>query len=126
TWEVVRDDQGRVARPIPAGARSEAEETGRAIVFRTRVGQPEVVVTKTFRLSKGADAFEVALRFESPVEERAVAYKLLGPYHIPIEGEWYTATFRDVFFGQIEGNDVKIVTKAAYDVVKKEPETFQT
>ena len=87
-WEVVRDEQGRVARPIPAGARNEAEETGRAIVFRTTVGQPEVVVTKTYRLSKGADGFEVELRFDSPDKERDLVYKLLGPHGIPIEGEW--------------------------------------
>jgi YidC/Oxa1 family membrane protein insertase len=125
TWEVVPDDQGRIARPIPASARNEAEETGRAIVFRTTVGKPEVVVTKTYRLSKGADAFEMELKFESPDEDRELAYKLLGPHGIPIEGEWYTGTFRDVFFGQIEGNDVNIVTRSAYDITKKS-ETFQT
>ena len=124
-WEVVRDAQGRASRPIPAGARNEAEATGRELAFRTTVGTPEVAITKTYRLFKGADGFEVELRFESPVEERTLVYKLLGPHGIPIEGEWYTGTFRDVFFGQIEGNDVTIVTKAAADIVKKS-EPFQT
>ncbi len=123
-WEVVRDDQGNAARRIPAGA-GEAEETGREVVFRTKVAEPEIVVTKTFRLRKGADGFEVELKFESPDEERDLVYKLLGPHGIPIEGEWYTGTFRDVFFGQIEGNDVNIVTRSAYDITKKS-ETFQT
>jgi YidC/Oxa1 family membrane protein insertase len=121
-WEVVRDEQGRAKRPIPAGARTEAEETGLAIVFRTTVGQPELVVTKTYRLMKAADSFEVELRFESPLEERALVYKLLGPHGIPIEGEWYTSTFRDVFVGQIGTKD--IVARSASDIAKK-PESFQ-
>jgi YidC/Oxa1 family membrane protein insertase len=121
-WEVVRDEQGRIARPIPAGARTEAEETGREIVFRTTVGQPEVIITKTYRLRKGADGFDLELRFESPVEERALVYKLFGPHGIPIEGEWYTGTFRDVVFGQIGQAD--IVTRSASDLNKK-PELFQ-
>jgi YidC/Oxa1 family membrane protein insertase len=122
-WEVVRDEQGRVASPIPAGAKSEAEETGRAVVFRTTVGQPAVIVTKTYRLSKGADGFEVELKFESPDEERDLVYKLFGPHGIPIEGEWYTGTFRDVFLGQVGKDDP--VTRSASDIAKK-PETFQT
>src|SRR5262249_26792250 len=59
-------------------------------------------------------------------QDRSLVYKLIGPYNIPIEGEWYTSTFRDAFFGQVSGNDAKIVTKSAYDVVKKEREVFQT
>jgi YidC/Oxa1 family membrane protein insertase len=122
-WEVLRDEQGRAARPIPAGAPNEAEETGSTVVFRTTVGQPEVVITKTYRLMKKADGFEVELRFESPVEDRSLVYKLLGPHGIPIEGEWYTSTYRDVFFAQVGSKD--IVTRSAYDITKKS-EPFQT
>jgi YidC/Oxa1 family membrane protein insertase len=39
---------------------------------------------------------------------------LLGPHGIPIEGLWYTSTFRDVFFGQV--GQSKIPTHAAADV----------
>ena len=51
-WEVVPDDKGRIARPIPADAKSEAEEQGREIVFRTKVGVPPVILTKTYRLDR--------------------------------------------------------------------------
>jgi YidC/Oxa1 family membrane protein insertase len=126
-WDVVRDDKGRAARPIPADAKTPAEETGREVVFQTRIGTPEVVITKTYRLKKAADAFTVALKFESPEQDRSVVYHLLGPHGIPIEGEWYTYTFRDVFFGQIDRGRLNIVTKTASDVVKKkdEPEKFE-
>ena len=36
-----------------------------------------------------------------PRQERSLVYHLLGPHGIPIEGIWYTGTFRDVFFGQL-------------------------
>ena len=38
----------------------------------------------------------------APTRTRTVVYNLLGPHGIPIEGEWYTGTFRDVFFGQAQ------------------------
>src|SRR5262249_13327309 len=127
SWEVVRDEKNRVARPIPADAKSEAEETGREVVFRTTVGEPALTVTKTFRLRKGVDGFEMELAFDSPGLDRKVVYKMLGPHGIPIEGEWYTSTFRDAFFAQADNGRTKIVTKSADDVAKQkdEPERFQ-
>ncbi|HMB04984.1 MAG TPA: membrane protein insertase YidC [Isosphaeraceae bacterium] len=126
-WEVVRDDQGRIVRPIPADAKPGAED-GQEIVFRATVGEPEVTLAKRYRLMKDADAFELEITFESPEKERSLVYKLLGPHGIPIEGEWYTGTFRDVFFGQVEGRKVTIVTKSGYDIAKGKdnPERFQS
>ena len=63
-----------------------------------------MVLTKTYRLFDGEDGFEFELGFESPDQERTLTYSLLGPHGIPIEGEWYTGTFRDVFFGQLDGD----------------------
>lgn len=126
TWEVVRDDKGRAVRPIskPDPATKKAVE-GQELVFRSPPGEPGgLVITKRFRLYKGQDGFEFEIGLESPDGERTVAYELLGPHGIPIEGEWYTGTFRDVFFGQ----DNAVVTRSASDVYKArdEPERFQT
>ena len=77
---------------------------GQAIVFQTKANNG-VVVTKTFRLFPNTDGLEVDLQFESPDKERSVVYNLLGPHGIPIEGEWYTGTFRDVVFGQVNGHE---------------------
>jgi YidC/Oxa1 family membrane protein insertase len=118
-WEVVPDAQGNVVREVP---------NGQAIRFRTTVGSPPVIVTKTFSLQKGQDGFEMDIGFESPDKDRTVVYRLAGPHGIPIEGEWYTGTFRDVFFGRVQGSGVKIDTLPAYDVVKnkEEPERFRS
>lgn len=124
-WEVVRDAKGRVSTPIPEDAATEADEQGRKIVFRTQVGDPPLIVTKTYTLKKGASDFEIELGFESPTKERSVVYKLVGPHGIPIEGEWYTYTFRDAFF-KPEGS--KPVTRAATEIVKgkDKPERFES
>ena len=85
-----------------------------------------VELTKTFTLFKGENGFDVSLEFRSPERDQALFYTLLGPHGIPIEGEWYTGTFRDAFFGQVDGNKTKVVTRSAQEIVKAQqsPETF--
>ena len=116
-WEVVRDEKGKIVRPVSGiDPVTKAPITGQAVVFRTKA-KNGVVVTKTFRLFPNTDGLEVELKFESPDKERSVVYNLLGPHGIPIEGEWYTGTFRDVVFGQLERADrSRSITHAASDV----------
>jgi YidC/Oxa1 family membrane protein insertase len=119
TWEVVRDDQGRIRRPVSVtDPGSGASVEGEAIVFRTTAPNG-VVVTKTIRLGKNIDGLEMEIQLESPDRERKVVYNLLGPHSIPIEGEWYTGTFRDLVFGPIsQAGTVDPITTSS-DVVAK-------
>ncbi|HEV3165905.1 MAG TPA: YidC/Oxa1 family insertase periplasmic-domain containing protein [Isosphaeraceae bacterium] len=117
-WEVVLDADGHAVHKFQdtnaaTGKKGEGEE----VTFRTSVGEPVVTVTKTYRLWKGADGFDLDIQVESPSADQNVVYRLMGPHNIPIEGEWYTGTFRDVFFGQ---KDIGIVTKAASEVIKEQ------
>ncbi|WP_165075169.1 membrane protein insertase YidC [Paludisphaera rhizosphaerae] len=117
-WDVVRDDQGRAVRPISREANGEVPSAqGQEVVFRTRAANG-VIVTKTFRLWQGADGLELDLKFESPDDqERSFTFNLLGPYGIPIEGEWYTSTFREVFFGTAaSGGSTALETETAYKI----------
>jgi YidC/Oxa1 family membrane protein insertase len=126
-WEVVRDDQGRVVRPLKREAKdgSPAVE-GQEVVFRAKADNG-VVATKTFRLWQGADGFEFDLKFESPDQERSFAFNLLGPYGIPIEGEWYTATFRETFFGTAgAGGAVNLAAHTAYEIAKATDKLFDS
>ncbi len=117
-WDVVRDPKdGRVVRAVertdPVTSQVQA---GQEVVFRIKapVG---VIVTKTYRLFPNDDGFEVELKLESPDAERSLVYNLLGPHGMPIEGIWYTNTFRDLFFGQLtSGGEIDIKTHSAYDV----------
>ena len=120
TWEVVRDRDDAPAvrtltKPHPVTkAPTECQE----LAFRTTASDPAVTVTKVYRLWKGEDGFDVDLKFSSPSKDSKFTYKLFGPHGIPIEGEWYTSTFRDVFFGLAKGNSTDITTWASTDVVK--------
>jgi YidC/Oxa1 family membrane protein insertase len=115
-WEVVSDDQGRIVRPVSGTDRiTKKPVDGQEAVFRTTAGNG-VVVTKTFRLFKNADGLELEISLLSPDKERSVIYNLLGPHGIPIEGEWYTSTYRDLAFGQVSRGSTEIVTYSAYDV----------
>jgi len=117
-WEVVREKEDAPAvravnRTDPAtGAPVEGQE----IVFRTRAVDPSVEVTKTFRIWKGEDGFDLEIKLASTADDARFTYKLYGPHGIPIEGEWYTSTFRDVFFAMEGGKD--IATHASTEVVK--------
>ena len=66
TWEVVRDEQGRVRRPVSVtDPATGAAVEGEAIVFRAKA-RNGVVVTKTFRLGKNIDGLEVELAVREP------------------------------------------------------------
>jgi YidC/Oxa1 family membrane protein insertase len=118
TWEVLRDEQGRIVhRESSIDEATKAPIEGQSVTFRTKSNEG-LIVTKTFRLWQNTDGFEVILRFDSPDRDRTVVYNLLGPHGIPIEGEWYTGTFRDLIFGQLKGNQVDAVTHSAADIVK--------
>ena len=116
-WEVVREG-GKAVRSVQGvSPQTNAPASGQAVVFRI-TAKSGVVVTKTYRLFPDTDGLEVEIKFESPGQERSTVYHLLGPHGIPIEGLWYTGTFRDVFFGLV--GQSKIPTYAAADVAAKE------
>ncbi len=117
-WEVVTDAKGNVVTPVPADPKV-GLAAGEQISFRTKVDELNLTVTKTFRLRRGADGFELILDFESPTTQ-TVSYILEGPHGIPIEGEWYTSTFREVFFGKIDDKRTQVETHLATEVVDQE------
>lgn len=121
-WEVLRDEEGRVVTPVTKG-----DQTGQRITFRTTVGDDApLTVTRAYTLFPGQDSFELALRITSDAPDRTVSYELAGPHGVPIEGEWYTTTFRDVFVAGASDADSKVTTISAYDVVKHrdDPQRF--
>ena len=121
-WEVVRDGDDKpavraVTKPDSRGSASLKKVIeGQEIAFRIKADDPAVQVTKVYRLWKGEDGFEVDLKFSSAAEDTKFTYRLYGPHGIPIEGAWFTSTFRDVFFG-LEG-EKSVATNPSTEIVK--------
>ncbi len=88
---------------------------GQAIVFRTKA-RAGVIVTKTFRLWKNTDGFEVELKFESPDKERSVVYNLLGPARHPDRRRMVHRHVPRRGLRPGRAAKVSIVTYSAYDV----------
>jgi YidC/Oxa1 family membrane protein insertase len=120
-WEVVRAKDGApavklITRIDPA---TNKPVEGQEISFRITAKDPGVTITKTYRLWKGEDAFDVDLAFSSPAKETKFTYRLFGPHGIPIEGAWYTSTFREVFFGQAKDGKTELSKPiTSTDIVK--------
>ncbi len=126
-WEVVRDGEGKPAVRAITKADPKApggKVAGQELAFRLKV-DGLATITKTFRLYEGEDGFEVELRFAGAGRDARFAYTLFTPHGIPIEGAWYTSTFRDVFFGQVKGDATDITTRTAYDAVKYKDDPTQ-
>jgi YidC/Oxa1 family membrane protein insertase len=121
-WEVVPHDGKPVRTVERIDPVSKSRVAGQAIEFRTSAASG-VVVTKIFRLFPNMDALEVELQFQSGSREQKLVYNLLGPHGIPIEGIWYTGTFRELFFGHLnQGGATDVVTHLASEVVSASPE----
>jgi YidC/Oxa1 family membrane protein insertase len=118
-WEVISRD-GKIVRDVQgSNPATKAQASGEAIEFRATTPSG-IVVTKTFRLYQDMDALEVELKFESPSRKQSFVYNLLGPHGIPIEGIWYTGTFRELFFGHLTAaGSTDVDTHLASEVVTK-------
>jgi YidC/Oxa1 family membrane protein insertase len=120
-WEVVRDKEGGPAvKPITRiDPVTKTPVEGQEIRFRISSRDPVVTVTKTYRIWKGEDGFEVDLAFASPKADSKFTYRLFGPHGIPVEGAWYTTMFRDVFFGQSKAGETLLSSPlASTEIVK--------
>ena len=127
-WDVLRSTPEapavRTISRIDPGVANPVE--GQEISFVARVDSPKSTVTKTYRLWKGEDGFDYVLKFAGDAET-STSYRLFGPHGIPIEGESFTANFRDIFFGLVKNNATEIITRPASDIYKyrDKPETFE-
>jgi YidC/Oxa1 family membrane protein insertase len=120
TWEAVVDADGSAVRTVERQHAGGKAEQGQEIAFRTVTGPllGSIEVTKQFRLWPGENGLEMAVELSRAEAGPKVSYELLGPRGLPIEGEWYTGTFRDVFIGGFTSGGDQIITRSAYDVVK--------
>jgi YidC/Oxa1 family membrane protein insertase len=125
-WEVELHN-GKPVREI-TGEDSDTHKAieGQEVVFKTTAANG-LQVTKTFRLWKNVDGLELMLHFDSPDKDRVFSYNLMGPQGLPIEGEWYTGTFREVFFGTKDGRgNIAVQSHTASEIVKATEKPFES
>ncbi|MCS7045958.1 MAG: YidC/Oxa1 family insertase periplasmic-domain containing protein [Gemmataceae bacterium] len=75
--------------------------------FSTRIpGQEDVKIVKTYRL--GPQDYHLTLRLDferdkgDDAKELLLRYQLAGAHGLPVEGEWYTTTFRRALIGWLD------------------------
>ncbi|HUR53861.1 MAG TPA: YidC/Oxa1 family insertase periplasmic-domain containing protein [Gemmataceae bacterium] len=124
-WRVVSEEH-------PAGG-------DHKVVFETELGDPHFIkIRKTFTL--GPKDFHVGLKLEFeqlPGRQKDVGkfrYQLSGPRGLPIEGEWYTSTYRVGLIGWTDkkgaarrqyDDNVSVAAKRGGDTVSRADNTFK-
>jgi YidC/Oxa1 family membrane protein insertase len=80
------------------------------VVFETTLGAPYFLkLRKTYTLA--ADDYHIDLKLDIEAQPGRVAkagkfkYQIAGPHQLPIEGEWYTPTYRNVLIGWLTEKD---------------------
>lgn len=105
------------------------------VVFVTELPQEKVRLTKTFSLSPGQYHLELTVRVESLPDATPgkFRYQLAGAHGLPIEGEWYTTTFRNALIGLLDSKEVvhrpsldaaRIAATGGSDRFKKDDKRF--
>lgn len=78
------------------------------VAFETELAAPyHLRLRKTYRLDRADYDFQLKVEIE-PLPGRIKGagkfrYQIAGPVGMPIEGEWYTTSFRTAYFGWLDG-----------------------
>jgi YidC/Oxa1 family membrane protein insertase len=127
----------------PPSSSADDGDTPQRVVFRYRLegkgnyGGKYIVITKTYTLKPGDYhvGLEVKMYKETPDDKELwFRYQLAGAHGLPIEGKWYTNTFRNALIGQQEKankavyrdiQDARAVTlKEGGDEILRDPDRF--
>jgi YidC/Oxa1 family membrane protein insertase len=106
-WEVVR-----TAADAPAVV---SEGDTQKVAFRHKPPEvPGLTITKSYALAKGRNDIDFAVTLESDTD-RSVSYRLVGPHGLPLEGQWYSYTFRDLFYAPLDPR-AALISRSATNV----------
>ena len=108
-WEIVRDKPD--ANPV------KTEGDSQIVAFRHSVAElPGLSIIKTYKLPKSSNSLSLQIKFESD-QPHSVVYRLLGPYGLPLEGQWYSYTYRDLFYAPADPR-ANLISRSARDVAR--------
>jgi len=101
-------------------APTSSEPTGtQRVILQARVGG--VVIQKTYSLAESEYhlGFEVRMFKADPADQSDLwfRYQLAGAHGLPIEGRWYTSTFRNALFATVDiGNGTTVIDRDFQDI----------
>jgi YidC/Oxa1 family membrane protein insertase len=108
-WEVLRNSPD--SNPVTT------QDDAQSVSFRHSVAEvPGLAITKTYKLSKLSNSLNLQIKFESD-QPRSIVYRLLGPYGLPLEGQWYSYTYRDLFYAPSDPR-ASLISRSAIDVAR--------
>lgn len=85
-----------------------ADADRQEVVFAADVPDHGVRIVKTFTLAKGEYHLGLTVKVERPAGAKPgpkFRYQLAGAHGLPIEGEWYTYTYRNAMVGWVDKKD---------------------
>jgi YidC/Oxa1 family membrane protein insertase len=76
------------------------------VVLETELPEQRIRITKTFTLKKFDYHIGLEVTFEALKDKVDFRYQLAGAHGLPIEGEWYTYTYRNSLIGLVDKGTV--------------------
>jgi YidC/Oxa1 family membrane protein insertase len=81
-----------------------------SVSYKTTLpGNDQVEIVKTFALHPKEYHVRLSLEFrdlrKAGETKTDIRYQLVGAHNMPIEGEWYAQTFRQVLIGEVDGSN---------------------
>ncbi len=108
-WEVVRE------RPDAPAVVTTGDT--QKVTFRHKPPEiPGVTIVKTLEVAKGRQDVGLSVRLESDAD-RSLSYRLIGPHGLPLEGQWYSYTYRDLFYAPGDPR-ASLISRSALNVAK--------
>lgn len=108
-WEVVRE------RPDAPAVVTEGDS--QKVTFRHKPPEvPGLTIVKTLEVAKGRNDVGLIVRLESD-SDRSLSYRLTGPHGLPLEGQWYSYTYRDLFYAPADAR-ASLISRSAMNVAK--------
>jgi YidC/Oxa1 family membrane protein insertase len=102
-WRIVRKKDKKWVETNEFKPETDDDDV-QTVTFQTsRVpGYPKLTIRKTYTLAPGTYHLRLKVEFENGGEDRIFRTQLAGAHGLPIEGKWFTATFRNALVGRVD------------------------
>ncbi len=107
-WDTLGKLDWTVEKPYKTAKTDAGTEIKTEVTFTAEVPGQDIVVSKTYSLAPGDYHLGLTVRIQRKaggMETVPFRYQLTGGHGLPIEGEWFTTTFRNSLVGQVDARN---------------------